>query len=43
MAELAAAHVIGVVYGAGASGQTTPESDGGNFIATMKEYAASGG
>ncbi len=43
MADLAAAHVIGVAYGGGATGQTTPESDGGNFIAKVKAYAASGG
>jgi hypothetical protein len=43
MADLAAAHVIGVAYGAGAAGQTTPESDGGNFIAKVKAYQQAGG
>ena len=41
--EVAAAHSIGVLVGAGAGGQTTPETDGGNFIAKVKAYAASGG
>ena len=41
--DLAAAHVIGVAYGAGAGGQTTPESDVGNFMAKVKAYVASGG
>jgi len=41
--ELAAAHVVGFAFGAGAGGQTTPESDGGNLVAKVKAYAASGG
>jgi hypothetical protein len=43
MADVAAAHVIGIAYGAGAGGQTTPESDGGNFISQVKAYVSSGG
>jgi hypothetical protein len=40
---LAAAHVIGVAFGAGASAQTTPETDGGNLVAKTKSYVSSGG
>ena len=36
--ELAAAHSAGMFFGAGASGQTTPETDGGNLIAKEKAY-----
>ncbi len=43
MDELAAAHVFAVGFGAGWSGMTTPETDGGNLIAKEKAYAASGG
>ena len=32
MSELAAAHAVGAAFGAGAGGQTTPETDGGNFV-----------
>jgi hypothetical protein len=42
-AELSAAQVAGVLYGAGASNQTTPESDGGNLVAKQKAYVAAGG
>jgi hypothetical protein len=41
--ELAAAHAIGAVFGAGKSDQTLPETDGGNLVAKMKAYVASGG
>ena len=41
--ELAAAHVAGVMYGAGAGGMTTPESDGSNLINKQKAYVTSGG
>lgn len=41
--QLAAAHVIGVAFGAGASGQTTPGTDGGNLFAKTKAYVSSGG
>jgi hypothetical protein len=41
--ELAAAHVIGVAFGAGAGDQTDPDTDGGNLAAKAKAYIASGG
>jgi hypothetical protein len=41
--ELAAAHVIGVAFGAGAGDQTDPDTDGGNLAAKTKAYLASGG
>jgi len=37
-AELAAAHVTAMLFGAGAGGMTTPETDGGNLIAKAKAY-----
>jgi hypothetical protein len=40
---LAAAHVIGVAFGAGAGDQTMPDTDGGNLIAKTKTYVAAGG
>jgi hypothetical protein len=43
MSELAAAHVIGAAFGAGAGDQTTPESDGGYFVTQAKAYYASAG
>lgn len=43
MGELAAAHAVGAAFGAGASACTTPETDGGNFVAKAKAYYASGG
>jgi hypothetical protein len=43
MNEVAAAHTIGIAYGAGAGGQTTAETDNGNFVAKDKAYAAAGG
>jgi hypothetical protein len=36
--ELADIHSIGFAFGAGAGGQTTPETDGGNLIAKVKAY-----
>jgi hypothetical protein len=42
-AELAAAHSAAVFFGAGAGGQTTPETDGGNLLAQVRAYAAAGG
>jgi hypothetical protein len=39
-AELAAANVVGIFFGAGASAQTTPETDGNNLINQAKAYAA---
>jgi hypothetical protein len=41
--ELAAAHVIGVAFGAGAGDQTDPDTDNGNLTAKTKAYIASGG
>jgi hypothetical protein len=43
MDELAAAHVIGAAFGAGNNAQTTPSTDGGNFIAKVQSYVSSGG
>jgi hypothetical protein len=43
MNEVAAAHGVGVAYGAGAGGQTTPETDNGNFVTKVKAYEQSGG
>ncbi|MGH7270602.1 MAG: hypothetical protein ACREJ3_09240, partial [Polyangiaceae bacterium] len=43
MSELACANAIGVVFGAGASGQTSPETDGGNFVTKANAYFAAGG
>jgi hypothetical protein len=43
MNELAAAHVFAVAYGAGASGMTTPESDGGHLTSMDQAYVSSGG
>jgi hypothetical protein len=40
---LAAAHVIGVAFGAGAGDQTMPDTDGGNLIAKTKAYVTAGG
>ena len=37
---LVAAHVAGIFFGAGASGQTTPETDGNNLISKVRAYAA---
>jgi hypothetical protein len=38
--ELAAAHVVGMAFGAGASNQTTPDTDGGNLVSKMNAYAS---
>jgi hypothetical protein len=38
-ADLAASHAIGMAFGAGAGGQTTPTTDGGNLVAKVKAYA----
>jgi hypothetical protein len=43
MNEVAAAHSLGVLFGSGATGQTTPETDGGNFISKVKAYSSAGG
>jgi len=41
--ELAASHVVGVAFGSGATGQTDPDTDGGNLAAKTKAYIAAGG
>jgi hypothetical protein len=41
--ELVAAHVAGMMFGAGRGDQTLPEGDGGNLIAKQKAYVTSGG
>jgi hypothetical protein len=38
--EIAAGGAIGVAFGAGASGEATPEADGGNLAARARAYAA---
>jgi hypothetical protein len=38
--ELAAAHVFGMAFGAGAGDQTTPDSDGGHLVSMMNAYAS---
>jgi hypothetical protein len=40
---LAAAHVVGVAFGAGAGDQTTPETDGGYLVSKTKSYVSGGG
>jgi hypothetical protein len=40
---LAAAHVVGVAFGAGAGEQTTPETDGGYLVSKTKSYVSGGG
>ena len=40
---LAAAHVIGVAFGAGEGTQTTPETDGGYLVSKTKAYVSAGG
>jgi hypothetical protein len=41
--DLAAAHVVGVAFGAGAGAQTTPDTDNGNLASKTKAYIAAGG
>jgi hypothetical protein len=41
--EAAASGAFGLAFGAGAAGQTTPSSDGGNLVARTNAYAASAG
>jgi len=38
--DVAAAHSAGVAFGAGAAGQTTPETDMGHFAARVRAYQA---
>lgn len=41
--DLAAAHVVGVAFGAGAGDQTDPDTDGGNLATKTSAYVTSGG
>ena len=41
--ELAATHMVAFAFGAGAGGQTTPETDNGNLVSKVKAYATAGG
>ena len=43
MDEVVAAHVVGLYFGAGADGPTTPETDGGNLVAKTNAYRTTGG
>jgi len=43
MDEVAAAHGVGAAFGAGAGGQTTPSTDGGNLVSKVKAYSTAGG
>lgn len=43
MDEIAASHGAAVAFGAGRDDQTDPSTDGGNLVAKVKAYAASGG
>jgi len=44
MDEVAAAHIVGLFFGAGMGGMTTPETDGGNLTSKTTTYrSASGG
>jgi hypothetical protein len=42
-AEVAAAHGVGLALGAGAGGQATPTTDGGNFVSRSSAYCGAGG
>jgi len=41
--QIAEAHGALIAFGAGAGGQTTPESDGGNLVAKVRAYKQAGG
>jgi hypothetical protein len=43
MSELAGAHAVGAVFGAGAGDQTQPETDGNNFVNKANAYYTAGG
>jgi hypothetical protein len=43
MSELAAAHGVGAAFGGGAGDQTSPETDGGNFVTKANAYFSGGG
>jgi hypothetical protein len=42
-ADVASHHVVGLMFGAGNTEQTTPETDGGNLVAKVQAHAAAGG
>jgi hypothetical protein len=41
--EVVAAHIVGLLFGAGMGGMTTPETDGGNFVTRTVAYRNAGG
>jgi hypothetical protein len=43
LAELAQGRTLGVAFGAGMDGQTTPSSDGGYLVSRVRSYVAAGG
>jgi len=43
MDEVVAGHVVGLFFGAGMGGMTTPETDGGNLVSKTTAYRAAGG
>ncbi|MBN2343255.1 MAG: hypothetical protein JXR45_17305 [Deltaproteobacteria bacterium] len=43
ISDVAASHCVALLFGAGEGTQTTPETDGGNFIDQTIAYRASGG
>jgi len=43
MDEVVSAHIVGLFFGAGTGGPTTPETDGGNFLSKTSAYRLAGG
>jgi len=43
MGEVVAAHIVGLFFGAGMGGMTTPETDGGNLVGKTTTYRSAGG
>jgi hypothetical protein len=43
MDEVAAAHIVGLFFGAGNGETTTPETDGGNLVSKVSAYRTAGG
>jgi hypothetical protein len=41
--EVSAAHIVGLFFGAGMGGMTTPETDGGNLTGKTTTYRSAGG
>lgn len=41
--QVVGAHVVGLLFGAGMGGMTTPETDGGNLVAKTIAYRSAGG